>query len=65
MAKPDLQTVHVKPGSGELRRLDGKLGLSVALDNMIGAADDTEATASGIPLGGLYHVSGDVQVRVV
>lgn len=64
MAKPDIQPVHVRPGSGELRRLDGKLGLGVALDNMMGAANDNEATNSGIPLGGLYHVGGDVKVRV-
>ncbi len=65
MAHPDLQPVYVKPDDGVLRRLDGKLGLAVALDNLIGAADDTEATASGIPLGGIYHVSGDVRLRVV
>jgi hypothetical protein len=28
-------------------------------------ADDTAAQAGGIPLGGLYHTSGSVKIRLV
>ena len=31
----------------------------------IGFLDDAEAAAGGIPLGGLYHSSGIVQIRIV
>ena len=65
MAKPDLQPVLVKPSDGTLRRLDGKLGLAVALDNLVSAANDSAADSAGVPIGGLYHTSGAVKVRLV
>jgi len=64
MAKPDLQPVYVKPDDGVTRRLDGKLGLAVAFDNLTSAANDTAAEAAGVPIGGLYHTSGAVKVRL-
>lgn len=63
MAKPDLQDVYVDPNDGTLRRLKGKLGLGVALDNLVDAADDTAAGAAGVPVGGLYHNDGAVRFR--
>ncbi|MBD3260363.1 MAG: hypothetical protein GF334_01575 [Candidatus Altiarchaeales archaeon] len=53
MAKPDLQGVRVTP-AGELRRDDGKLGLALAFDNLLTAEGPLDATASGVPVGGLY-----------
>ena len=56
MAKPDLQEVLVTP-AGELYRDDGKLGLALALDHLVGVSGvsgDTDAAASGVPVGGLY-----------
>jgi len=64
MAKPDLQKVYVKPDDGVVRRLDGKLGLAAAFDNMVDALNDGAAATAGVPVGGLYHNSGDVKVRV-
>ena len=64
MAKPDLQSLYVKPDDGTTRRLDGKLGLAPAFDNLVNASNDTAATASGIPVGALYHNSGAVRVRL-
>lgn len=64
MAKPDLQAVYVDPSDGDLRRLDGKLGLKVAFENMVAAANDGAAESAGVPVGGLYHNSGVVQVRL-
>ena len=63
MAKPDLQAVYVDPTDGDLRRLDGKLGLKVAFENMIDAANDGNAESSGVPIGGLYHDDGNVRIR--
>ena len=65
MAKPDLQAVYVDPRDATLRRLKGKLGLGVALDNMVSAANDAAAESAGVPVGGLYHTSGAVKVRLV
>jgi len=64
MAKPDLQRVYVKPDDGTTRRLDGKLGLATAFDNLTDAADDTAAATAGVPIGSLYHNSGAVRVRL-
>lgn len=64
MAKPDLQPVYVKPDDGVVRRLDGKLGLAVAFDNLVNASNDTNAEAAGVPVGALYHNAGDVKVRL-
>lgn len=65
MAKPDLQAVYVDPNDSTLRRLKGKLGLGVALDNLVSATNDSNAEAAGVPIGGLYHTSGAVKVRLV
>lgn len=66
MAKPDLQEVRIDPTTGDLRRLKGKLGLSqdTRFQELIEAADDTAATASGIPQGGLYRTGSALKVRV-
>ncbi len=64
MAKPDLQRVYVKPDDGVMRRLDGKLGLAAAFDNLIDAANDPAAATAGVPIGSLYHNSGAVRVRL-
>ena len=64
MAKPDLQAVYVDPNDSTLRRLKGKLGLGVALDNLVDAANDTAAESAGVVIGGLYHNSGAVRVRL-
>ena len=53
MAKPDLQNVYAKPG-GEAFRLDGKLGLTLAFSNLLTANGPGDATASGVPTGGIY-----------
>lgn len=55
MAKPDLQRVYSSTADGNLKRLKGKLGLAEAMDNLVGAADDTAAAASGVPLRGVYY----------
>ena len=64
MAKPDLQAVYVDPSDGDLRRLDGKLGLKVAFENMVSASGDVAAASAGVPVGGLYHTSGAVKIRL-
>jgi hypothetical protein len=64
MAKPDLQKVYVKPDDGVVRRLDGKLGLAAAFDNLVNAANDTAAATAGVPVGALYHNAGAVRVRL-
>jgi len=53
MAKPDQQNVLVTP-AGQLYRLDGKLGLELALGNLLTANGPLDATASGVPVGGIY-----------
>ncbi|KKM86333.1 hypothetical protein LCGC14_1280020 [marine sediment metagenome] len=53
MAKPDLQNVVVTP-AGELYRLDGKLGLELALNRLLTANGPLDAAASGVPVGGIY-----------
>lgn len=53
MAKPDLQNVVVTP-AGELYRLDGKLGLKLALGDLLTANGPGDAAASGVPVGGIY-----------
>lgn len=64
MAKPDLQALYVKPDDGVVRRLDGKLGLEPAFDNLVDANSDNNAALAGVPVGGLYHNAGDVKVRL-
>jgi hypothetical protein len=53
MAKSDHQNVLVTP-AGQMYRDDGKLGLSLALNNLLTANGPLDAAASGIPVGGLY-----------
>jgi hypothetical protein len=63
MAKPDLQAVYVKADDGTLRRLDGKLGLAHALENLPEYAGDTQALAGGLASGDLYRkATGEVMV---
>ena len=64
MAHTDLQPVYVKPGSGGIRRLDGKLGLAAAFDNLIDAANDTAAESAAVSVGEFYHTSCAVNVRL-
>ncbi len=64
MAKPDLQALYVKPDDGVARRLDGKLGLAPAFDNLVDAANDSAAAIAGVPVGAFYHTSGAVKVRL-
>ena len=64
MAKPDLQRVYVKPADGTVRRLDGKLGLAAAFDNLTEATNDGTAATAGVPVGALYHNAGAGRVRV-
>lgn len=63
MAKPDLQAVRAKPATGSLYRDDGKLGLAV--NSIPSAANDAAAALLKVPVGGLYHTSGAVKVRLV
>ncbi len=65
MAKPDLQQVYVKPDDGVIRRLDGKLGLAAAFDNLVDAANDGAAATAGVPVGGLYRDSTATPTNVV
>jgi len=53
MAKPDQQNALVTPG-GQAYRLDGKLGLELAYENLLTAFGPGDAAASGIPVGGIY-----------
>jgi len=53
MAKPDLQNTLVTP-AGQAYRLDGKLGLELAFNNLLAAHGPADAAASGIPTGGIY-----------
>lgn len=66
MGKPDLQNVLVTP-AGQLYRLDGKLGLELALGNLLTAQGPGDAIASGIAVGGIYvdAVTSGVAVRLV
>lgn len=57
MAKPDLQAVYVKADDGTLRRLDGKLGLAHALENLPEYANDAAALAGGLASGDLYRTA--------
>jgi hypothetical protein len=57
MAKPDLQKVYVKPDDGNLRRLDGKLGLGLALANLPEYADSATAAAAGLAVGTLFRTA--------
>ena len=57
MAKPDLQQVYVKPDDGNLRRLDGKLGLALALENLPVYADSSTAAAAGLAEGSLFKTT--------
>jgi len=53
MAKPDQQNVTVTP-VGQLYRDDGKLGLALAFNGLLTANGPLDATASGVPVGGVY-----------
>ncbi len=65
MAKPDLQPVYVRPDDGNLRRLDGKLGLALALENLPEFANTGLALDGGLEIGALYKTAGgSVQVVV-
>ncbi len=64
MAKPDLQPVYVRPDDGNLRRLDGKLGLELALDNLATFADNNAAVAGGLDAGSIYKTSAGA-LRIV
>ena len=57
MAKPDLQAVYVKPDDSNLRRLDGKLGLALALENLPVYADSATAAAAGLDVGSLFRTT--------
>jgi hypothetical protein len=65
MAKPDLQAVYVKPDDGNLRRLDGKLGLALALENLPVYADSATAAAAGLAEGSLFKTALGVVMVVV
>lgn len=66
MAKPDLQAVYVRPDDGNLRRLDGKLGLARAFENLPEFADNAAAISGDLEIGDLYRTSaGSVQVVVL
>ena len=65
MAKPDLQRVYVKPDDGVIRRLDGKLGLAPAFNNLVNAASDSAAATLNVPIGGLYRDSTATPANVV
>ena len=64
MAKPDLQKVYVKPSDGNLRRLDGKLGLELALNNLATHADNAAAVTAGLTVGSIYKTSAGA-LRIV
>lgn len=65
MAKPDLQATYVDPNTGQIKSLKGKLGLGTSrLDQLVNAADDNAATASGTTVGELYRTGSAVKVRV-
>ncbi len=53
MAKPDQQNVLVTP-AGQPYRLDGKLGLELAFENLLTAFGPGDALTSGVPVGGIY-----------
>ena len=65
MAKPDLQQVRMDPSTSEMRRLDGKLGLSAdtRFQLLPDATDDVGATAAGVAIGGLYRTGSVLKVR--
>lgn len=68
MAKPDLQPAYINTATGDVKRLKGKLGLAEGMENLVGAADDTAAAASGVPIRGVYYDSdtnpGMLRVRL-
>ena len=64
MAKPDLQRVYVRPDDGNLRRLDGKLGLPLAFENLATFADNSAAVSGGLAVGSVYKTSAGA-LRVV
>ena len=53
MAKPDLQGMRVTP-AGQPYRDDGKLPLVPAFNDLLTANGPGDATASGVPVGGIY-----------
>ena len=53
MVKPDLQGVKVTP-AGQLYRDDGESSLELAFNQLLTAAGPLDATASGVPTGGIY-----------
>lgn len=64
MAKPDLQPVYVRPDDGNLRRLEGKLGLELALGNLATHADNAAAVTAGLTVGSIYKTAAGA-VRIV
>lgn len=63
MAKPDLVGMYVT-ASGQLFKDDGESSLSPAFRVIPGAADDSGAATIGVPVGGVYHASGVLHVRL-
>lgn len=68
MAKPDLQQLTMNPGTGEIRRDDGKLGLAnAAFDQLPSATNNATAASAGVAVGGLYKdvsVATSVVIKV-
>lgn len=64
MAKPDLQKVYFE-STARLMKDDGEGSLATLLSGIKEAADDTAATNSGIPIGGIYRTGSAIKVRVV
>lgn len=63
MAKPDLVSMYVT-ASGQVYKDDGESSLAPAFKIIPGAASDVAASGIGVPIGGIYHNSGVLQVRL-
>lgn len=63
MVKPDLTRTFVT-ASGQLYKDDGEGSLTPAFKVIPGASNDATASGIGVPLGGIYHNSGALRVRV-
>lgn len=63
MAKPDLVDLYVT-ASGQLYKDDGESSLTPAFKIIPGASNDATASGVGVPIGGIYHNSGALQVRL-
>ncbi len=70
MAKPDIQRAFIT-ASGTTFRDKGKLGLedkgpTTGLDlAALNFTSDSSAAAGGVEKGELYHINGDVRIRLV